>query len=132
MKLKWSSFRAAFAGIVFLLRTQVNARWHLVATIATLITGYVLGVSRVEWLALFLAVGFVWIAEAINTAIEQSCDAITMEKHPKIRDAKDVAAGAVLLAGIVAVMIGLFVFVPHFRAKLAEARLSQPEATSKP
>jgi diacylglycerol kinase len=116
MKLKWSSFRAAFAGVAFLLRTQVNARWHLVSTILTIAAGWVLGVSRLDWLALLLAIGLVWTAEAFNTGIEQACDAITLEKHPKIRDAKDVAAGAVLLACVVAVVVGAVVFVPYLTA----------------
>jgi diacylglycerol kinase (ATP) len=113
MKLKWSSFRAAFAGLAFLLRTQVNARWHLVATILAIFAGIAFRVTRGEWLALILAMALVWVAEAINTAIEQACDAITREQHPHIGPAKDVAAAAVLLASLFAVLIGLLVFVPH-------------------
>jgi diacylglycerol kinase len=64
MKLKWSSFRAAFAGVAFLLRTQVSARWHLVLTILTIAAGLTLGVSRLEWLALLLAIGLVWTHRA--------------------------------------------------------------------
>lgn len=116
MKLKWSSVRAAFAGLAFHLGTQVSARWHVVASVLAVTLGLILKVSRGEWLALILAMGLVWIAEAVNTAIEQACDAITREQKPEIRHAKDVAAGAVLLAGIFAVLVGLIVFVPHLLA----------------
>ncbi len=113
MKLKWSSFRVAFAGIAFLLRTQVHVRWHLAATLLVITAGVIVGVSRGEWLALISAMALVWVAECLNTSIEQTCDAITREQRPQIRHAKDVAAGAVLLASIFAVVIGLLVFVPH-------------------
>jgi undecaprenol kinase len=113
MKLRWFSLRVALAGIAFLLRTQVSARWHLVATILAITAGVILRVTRGEWLALILVIALVWVAEGLNTAIEQACDAITLEQHPKIRQAKDVAAGAVLIASIFAIIIGLLVFVPH-------------------
>lgn len=113
MKLKWSSFRAAIAGIAFLLRTQVSARWHLVGTVLTIAAGFFCGVTRGEWLALILAIALVWITEAINTALEQACDAITREQRPEIGHAKDVAAAAVLVAAIFAIVVGLIVFLPH-------------------
>jgi diacylglycerol kinase (ATP) len=113
MKLKWSSFRAAFAGIAFLVRTQENARWHLLATVLTIILGIALGVTRGEWLALTLAAAMVWVAEALNTALEQACDAVTREQHPQIGHAKDTAAAAVILACFSALIIALIVFVPY-------------------
>lgn len=113
MKLKWSSFVAAFAGIAFLLRTQVSARWHLMAGLLIVIIGFALHISTGEWLALIIAIALVITAEALNTAIEQACDAITLEQNPKIGHAKDLAAAGVLLASIFATIIGLLVFVPH-------------------
>jgi diacylglycerol kinase (ATP) len=113
VKLKWISFRAALAGLVFLLRTQVSARWHLVATILTVAAGIILHVTCGEWLALILTIALVWIAEALNTAIEQACDAITRDHRPQIGRAKDVAAAAVLLASVFAIVVAIFVFVPH-------------------
>lgn len=112
MKLRWSSFRAAFAGIAFLVRTQRHARWHLLATLLVTALGLVLSLTRGEWLALIPAMALVWVAEALNTAIEQVCDAVTEEAHPRIGHAKDVAAGAVLLAAIFAVVVGAAVFLP--------------------
>lgn len=113
MKLKWSSFRAAFAGVSFLLRTQIHARWHLLATVLVVASGAGFRVTKVEWLALILALALVWVTEAVNTAVEQACDAITMEKHPHIAHAKNVAAGAVLLAAVSAALVGAVIFVPE-------------------
>lgn len=114
MKLRLQSFRRAVVGIIFMLRTQVHARWHFLATVIIIIIGLVLKVGRHDWLALIIAMAIVWTAEAINTAIESACDAITKEKHPLIGHAKDVAAGAVLIASIFAAIIGAVVFVPKF------------------
>jgi diacylglycerol kinase (ATP) len=113
LTLKWSAFRCAFAGLVDLLRTQPHARWHLLASVGVVGLGLVLGLTRGEWLALVLAMGLVWVAEAVNTAIELACDAITLEQHPLIGRAKDLAAAAVLLAAFFAVVVGGLVFGPR-------------------
>lgn len=114
MKLRIMSFRAAFAGIIFMLRTQVHARWHFLASCIVIACGFAFQVGRGDWLALIMAMALVWTAEAINTAIEFACDAITKEKHPLIGHAKDGAAGAVLIASIFAVIVAALVFVPKF------------------
>jgi diacylglycerol kinase (ATP) len=113
------SFRHAIRGIVIVIRTQPNAWIHLVATIAVIIAGKLLNVSRGEWLALVVAIGLVWTAEALNTAIEFLADEISLERRDRLGYAKDAGAGAVLLAAILAAIIGLIVFVPHLLA-LAE------------
>jgi diacylglycerol kinase len=113
LTLKWSAFRCAFAGLADLLKTQPHARWHLLATVGVAGLGLGLGLSHGEWLALVLAMGLVWVAEAVNTAIELACDAITLERHPLIKRAKDLAAAAVLLAALVAVVAGGLVFLPR-------------------
>ena len=114
--LRFSAFRCAFSGIAFMLRTQPHTRCHLVASIAVVILGIVLNVTRLEWLALIFAMAIVWTAEAFNTAIEVACDAITLEKHPLIGRAKDVSAGAVLIAAIFAAAVGTWVFLPRIWA----------------
>lgn len=113
MKLRWNAFRCAFAGLAYLIKTQTHARWHLLATVLVVVLGFIFSVSREEWLALILAMALVWVAEAINTAIELTCDAVSKEKHPLIGHGKDVAAGAVLVAAVFAVMVGAVVFWPH-------------------
>ena len=100
-------------GIVSLLRTQVNARIHLLATVVVIVAGFVLRIPHGEWVPLAFAIGIVWIAEAANTAIEFLADRITREHDEAIRRAKDVAAGAVLLAAITAAIIGVLVLGPH-------------------
>jgi diacylglycerol kinase (ATP) len=111
-----ASFRHAISGILLLIRTQPNAWIHLVATLAVVIAGKLLNVSRGEWLALVLAIGLVWTAEALNTAIEFLADEIALERRERLGLAKDAGAGGVLLASITAALIGLIVFVPHLLA----------------
>jgi len=112
MKLKWSSFCCAFTGIAWMFRTQQHARWHLLSSIAVIVLAFALSISRLEWLAILLAMSLVWTAEALNTAIEMTCDAITKEWLPQIGKAKDVAAGAVLIASLFAILIGSIVLLP--------------------
>lgn len=107
-----SSFRCAFAGIGHLVRTQRNCRLHLAATVIVLSFGGWLGVDRVEWCLLALAIGLVWTAEALNTAVEYFVDEYSPALHPAAGHAKDVGAAAVLLASFAAAAVGLLVFVP--------------------
>ena len=107
------SFACALRGIAVLLRTQVNARIHVLATVLVVAAGFALRIPRGEWVALAFAIGMVWIAEALNTALEALADRISREHDETIRRAKDVAAGAVLLAAITAAIIGLLVLGPH-------------------
>lgn len=107
------SFPHALRGLRDMLRTEPHARFHLLAAVAVVALGLYLDVTRVDWLALTLAIAIVWTAEALNTAVERTCDAITQERDERIRIAKDVAAGAVLLASVAAVVIAALVFGPH-------------------
>jgi diacylglycerol kinase (ATP) len=110
------SFRHAFRGLGFMLRTQHNAWIHALATVVALLAGLALGISRGEWLAVLLAIMAVWVAEALNTAFESLCDVASPEFHPAVERAKDVAAGAVLIAAIGAVLVALLVFGPRLLA----------------
>jgi diacylglycerol kinase (ATP) len=107
------SFRCAFRGVVTLLVSQHNARIHLLATVCACGLGLWVGISRLEWLAIAVAVAMVWTAEALNTAFEFLCDVASPEFHPLVQKAKDVAAAAVLLSAAGAAAIGLVVFLPH-------------------
>jgi diacylglycerol kinase (ATP) len=106
------SFRYALAGIRALILSEHNARIHLTATIAVLTMSLILKVSRHEGLMITVAVGFVWIAEMFNTCIEKTMDFISTEKNPEIKQIKDIAAGAVLIASATAFIIGLIIFIP--------------------
>jgi diacylglycerol kinase (ATP) len=110
------SFSYAFAGLSKLIR-EPNARIHAGATLAVVITAAALRVSTADWRWLILAIVIVWIAEAFNTALERACDAISTAPHPSIGAAKDIAAGAVLLAAGASALIGFSVFWPYAAGK---------------
>lgn len=104
------SFGYAFAGVGQLMRRQRNARIHLFLSALAAGAAWVGGFSRVEWLALVLTIALVLGMEAVNTAIEAVVDLASPEFHPLAKQAKDVAAGGVLLAAIGAVIIALLLF----------------------
>ena len=108
-----NSFRFAFAGIAYMLRTQHNAWLHLIATLVVVAAGVALNVSGEDWRWLVVAIVLVWTAETVNTAFEHLCDVVSPEFHASVQKSKDIAAGAVLIAVIGAVIIGLQVFVPY-------------------
>ena len=103
----------ALRGMADLVRTQPNAHVHLLATVAVCAAGGYVGLSRDEWLWVSVAIALVWSAEAFNTALEDLADTVHPEQHPGIGRAKDVAAGAVLIAALGAAIIGVLVFAPH-------------------
>jgi diacylglycerol kinase (ATP) len=107
------SFGFAFRGVVTLLATQHNAWIHAAATVAVVALGVALGVSRLEWALLIFAIALVWTAEGLNTALEWLCNVAAPEYNPLVKNAKDVAAAAVLLAAIGSALIGLLVFGPR-------------------
>lgn len=107
------SFVYAFAGVRYAVRTQRNARIHLVIAILAIGAGLWLRISPVEWALVFVAITGVFIAEMFNTVAEACVDLATQEFHPLAKVAKDVAAGTVLLNAVLSIIIGLFVFGPH-------------------
>jgi diacylglycerol kinase (ATP) len=104
------SFNYAFEGIIHVLRTQRNMRIHFAIAAAVLVAALAFGVDRVELIALLLAISFVLIAEMINSALEAGIDFATTSFDPLAKLAKDIAAGAVLIATVNAVAIGYLVF----------------------
>ena len=113
IKKRFQSFIYAFRGIVTLVKTQHNAWIHLFATLGVISFGFHFGVSGAEWSLLIVAIIIVWLAEALNTAVEFLADSITKEHHRLIGKAKDVAAGGVLVASIGAAAIGIIAFWPY-------------------
>jgi diacylglycerol kinase (ATP) len=111
------SFRFAFRGLALLAR-EPNAWIHAAATLAVAGLAAALGVGRHDAALLALAVAGVWVAEAFNTALEAACDATAPAPDPRIARAKDAAAGAVLLAALGAVAVGLLVLGPPLLALL--------------
>jgi diacylglycerol kinase len=116
----WAKFLAgfgyAFSGLWYALRTQRNARVHVSVAALVIIAAIVLHISAVEFAILFITISSVFTAEMFNTVFELCVDLASPTYHPLAKIAKDVAAGAVLLSAILAVVIGLFIFVPHLWA----------------
>lgn len=108
-----ASFRYAFSGLWYLLRTQRNAQIHCLVGGCAVALGAFLSLARWEWLALVLTIALVLAAEGVNTAVEAAVDVATSAYHPFARIAKDVAAGTVLLCAIASVVVGCIVFIPH-------------------
>lgn len=108
------SFGYAISGLSFALRNEPNMRIHAGASILVVVLGLWLGLDPSEWRWLIVAMILVIAAEALNTAVEQCCNAFSQGFHPAIKSAKDVAAGAVLVSAIGAGLIGISVFAPHF------------------
>jgi diacylglycerol kinase len=106
----------ALRGIGVLLATQANARLHAAATVTVVALGVWLHIEPLEWALLAAVIGLVFCAEALNTAIEILTDLVSPRWHALARDAKDVAAGAVLLASVAALAVGLWVFLPRLLA----------------
>lgn len=112
IRTRFKSFRYAIEGIRTMVCQEHNARVHLVALCLVLIAAYCFDLSTLEWIAVLFAAGFVVTAEAFNAAIERLADRITSEQDPMICQAKDLAAGAVLLASITAALVGILIFIP--------------------
>ncbi|WP_313798236.1 diacylglycerol kinase family protein [Cytobacillus sp.] len=106
------SFGFAFTGIRSVIMRERNMKIHLVISIIVILAGIWLSLSKLEWLFIILAIGGMLSLEMINTAIERVVDLVTNQYHPLAKDAKDIAAGAVLLYAIMSVIIGLMIFLP--------------------
>lgn len=111
-------FKYAGEGLLYALRTQRNFRFHLAVTIIVLITGYGLRLPAISWAILMLTIGFVVVAEMVNTAAETLVDMVSPDYHPMAKLVKDLAAGAVLVTAIVAVGVGLLILGPPLLAHL--------------
>ena len=105
------SFRCAFSGIGWALRTQRNLRIHALATVLVIALGLVANIAAWEWCAVLGCIALVWAAELLNSALEVLCDRITTEPDEHIRRAKDAAAGAVLICAIISVVVAAIVFL---------------------
>jgi diacylglycerol kinase (ATP) len=104
------SFNFAFEGIIHVLRTQRNLRIHFAVAVGVLILALIVDVTKMELISLLISVTFVLIAEMLNTAVEAAIDIATTSFDPMAKLAKDIAAGAVLIAAINAIAVGYIVF----------------------
>ena len=107
------SFGHAWRGIVLAVKTQHNMWLQLLITTGVILLGFLLKLNLDDWLWLIAAISMVLGAELVNTAFESLCDVVSTAPHPGIGRAKDIAAGAVLVAAVGAGLIGVLVFWPH-------------------
>ncbi len=112
------AFAYAGAGLSHLWGNERNVRIHLALTALAIGAALWLGLSTVEWAILGLTIGFVFSAEAMNTAVEATIDLVSPDRHPLAKAAKDTAAAAVLIAAGAAVIVAAFLFLPHLLARL--------------
>jgi diacylglycerol kinase (ATP) len=110
------SFNYAFEGVIHALRTQRNLRIHFAIAAAVLVLAFVYDVTRLELIALMIAIAFVLIAEMVNTAVEATIDLSTPSFDPLAKIAKDLAAGAVLIASVNAIAVGYLVLADRLRS----------------
>ena len=113
-----ASFKYAFSGWWYVIRTQKNAWIHAVTSLSVILVGLWVQLTVRDWLFILIAIAFVWTAEFFNTALEVLVDLATKEEHPLAKVSKDVGAAAVLIAAITAVVIGILVLGPPLWAKL--------------
>ena len=106
------SFTYAFAGLKVLFREEHNSRIHLFATVCVIVSGVLLKISLLEWVAVAFAVGLVFSGEIFNSAVEDLSDVVCPERDERIKKVKDLAAAAVLVNAITAAVIGFLVFLP--------------------
>ncbi|MBO7071613.1 MAG: diacylglycerol kinase family protein [Bacteroidales bacterium] len=112
IKARLASFKNAWRGVTVFIRQEHNAWIHCTITVLVIIAGLLFHISTAEWIAVFFAIGLVLAAEAINSAIERLSDVVQPEKDERIRDIKDISAGAVFICAITAAIIGVIIFLP--------------------
>ena len=106
------SFGFAFEGILHGLRTERHIKFHFYAAVFVILAGFLTGLTGTEWFIVLILIGGMLALELINSAVERIVDLITSEQHPLAKQAKDLAAGAVLIYAIVSAIIGLLIFIP--------------------
>ena len=106
------SFKCAYEGIRYAISTQRNFRFHLSAALIVVIAAWMLRIDAVAWAVLVLTMGGVIVVELINTAVEVMVDLVSPDYHPLAKTVKDLAAGAVLLAAIGSVIVGIIILGP--------------------
>lgn len=115
IKSRITSVKHALNGWSSAFRSEINMRIHMIAMITVLAASFYFDINQMEWVALILVIGLVVVTELINTAIEELCDHINPNLHPKIKKIKDVSAGAVLMAALTSLIVGVMIFMPYVK-----------------
>lgn len=112
------SFKYALVGIVSALKEEPNLKFHFLAAIFVIFLSIILNISKTDWMIVIFLIGFVISVELTNTAIEAVVDAFTDKEHPGAKLAKDISAGAVLVAATTAAVLGIIIFLPYINKLL--------------
>ena len=115
---KLSNLRPSWRAIVLLWQEEFSFKIQTIFGLVVIVLSFGLGLSKTEFLIMILTIGIVLSVEALNTAIEELCDHVTPEEHPNIGRIKDLGSGASLVIGIAAIIVGLFIFIPHLASFL--------------
>ena len=109
-----NSFKYAFRGIKFVFLEEQNMKIHVLISVVVIVTGLIMKLSCMEWIAVVICIGMVFTAEIFNTAIENIVDFISPNVHPLAGKIKDISAAAVIICAVVSVVVGSFIFLPKF------------------
>jgi undecaprenol kinase len=116
-KSEWSrlinSFSYALQGLREAFFSERNLQIHFFFSVIVIFCGFLFHITKVEWLIVLLLFGGMFSIEMLNTAIEKVVDLVTGEYHPLAKKAKDISAGAVLIYAIIAIIVGLIIFLPY-------------------
>lgn len=107
------SFKYALSGIFAALKEEPNLKFHFLAGFFIIIASFALRISKTDWMIILFLIGFIISVELTNTAIEAVVDAFTDKEHPGAKLAKDISAGAVLIAAITSAIVGILIFLPY-------------------
>lgn len=118
IKSLFKSIKYAFEGLVHVVKTQNNARFHLLATLIVLGLSIWLKLDALEWCLILVAISLVWIAECFNTTLESFFDLVNPEPHPLVKHGKDSGAAAVLIAAFLSVSLGVIILGPPLIQKI--------------
>ena len=114
LKKRIISFRNAWKGIQSGFKTELHFRFHVFAAFIAIASALFFNITRIEWMMVLLCIAAVLSSELINTSVERICDRITKDRDPLIGNAKDLAAGSVLIISAAALIIGAIIFAPYF------------------
>lgn len=108
-----ASYRYAIQGIWLAFRFENNMIFHSAAAVAVILINFKLQITKVEWIITLMLIGLAWMAEIFNTSIEKLADSVSTDHHPLIKQAKDLAAGAVLIICLIAAVCGIVIYFPY-------------------
>lgn len=118
VKGRLKSLRFAFRGMLILIRSEHSVMVQLGIGILVSVIGFLVGLSATEWILQTLCIGLILAAEGMNTAVEKLCDFVNPGPDPKIGRVKDIAAGGVGFAAVMAIIVGLIIYIPKVLALL--------------